>query len=96
MDTNLDPDNNYYNHIIHHIDNCDYYDEDKFKKLLRTTNETNFSILHCNIRSITNKHADFVEYLDSLDHKFSVIGLTETWLNSNNVNDFPLYHDTAL
>ena len=91
MDTNLDPDNNYYNHIIHHIDNCDYYDEDKFKKLLRTTNETNFSILHCNIRSITNKHADFVEYLDSLDHKFSVIGLTETWLNSNNVNDFPLY-----
>ena len=36
------------------------------------------------------KHDDFVGYLDSLDHKFSVIGLTETWLNSNNVNDFPL------
>ena len=71
MDTNLDPDNNYYNHIIHHIDNCDYYDEEKLKKLLRTTNETNFSILHCNIRSITIKHADFVDYLDSLDHKFN-------------------------
>ena len=77
MDTNLDPDNNYYNHIIHHIDHCNYYDEEKFKKLLRTTNKTNFSILHCNI-SITNKHADFVDYLHSLDHKFSVIGLTET------------------
>ena len=58
--------------------------------MLQTTDETNFSILHCNIRSITNKHDDFVGYLDSLDHKFSVIGLTETWLNSNNVNDFPL------
>ena len=90
MDTNLDPDNNYYNHIIHNINNCDYYDEQKFKNLLQTTDETNFSILHCNIRSITNKHDDFVGYLDSLDHKFSVIGLTETWLNSNNVNDFPL------
>ena len=58
MDTNLDPDNNYYNDIIHHIDNCDYYDEDKFKKLLRTTNETNFSILHCNIRRIFLRERD--------------------------------------
>jgi len=48
-------------------------------------------ILHCSIRSITNKHDDFVGYLESLDHKFLVIGLTETWLNSNNVNNFPLY-----
>lgn len=52
-------------------------------------NEINFSIL-LNIRSILNKHNDFVAYLDSQKYKFSVIGLTETWLKKENINDFPL------
>ncbi|CAH3024568.1 unnamed protein product, partial [Porites evermanni] len=29
-------------------------------------------------------------YLNSLGHKFLVIGLTETWLNNENVNDFSM------
>ena len=41
-----------------------HYDEEKFKNLLQTTDEINISILYCNIRSITNKHDDFVEKKD--------------------------------
>ena len=37
-----------------------------------------------------NKHEDIVAYLASLKYKFSVIGLTETWLKKENINDFPL------
>ena len=37
-----------------------------------------------------NKDDDLVAYLDSLEHKFSVIGLTETWLKYENINDFSL------
>lgn len=90
VDTQLDPDSNYYNKIIHHVDNCDYYDEETFKRLTQTYKDTNFSILHLNIRSILNKHDDLVAYLDSLVYKFSVIGLTETWLKNENIHDFPM------
>ena len=37
-----------------------------------------------------SKFDDFKAYLRSLEHEFSIIGLSETWLNSSNVNDFPL------
>ena len=80
MDTQLDPDSNYNNNIVHYVDNCDYFDEETFKRLTQIYKDTNFSILHLNIRSILNKHDDLVAYLDSLEYKFSVIGLTETWL----------------
>ena len=79
MDTQLDPDSNYYN-IIHHVDNCDYYDEKTFKRLTQIYKDINFSILYLNIQSILNKHDDLVACLDSLKYKFSVIGLTEKWL----------------
>ena len=90
MDTQIDPDSNYYNNIIHYIDNCDYYDEETLKELAQRYNGINFSVLYLNIRSILNKHEDIVAYLDSLTYKFSVIGLTETWLKKENINDFPL------
>ena len=76
----MDPDNNYYNHMIHHVDGCNYHDEETFKRLLQTANDINFSIFI----------DDFVVYLDSSEHTFSVTGLTEIWLKNENVNDFPL------
>ena len=46
----------------------------------------------------TNVFVDFKAYLDSLNHEFSVIGLSETWLNQNNMNDFQLsgYSNTGM
>ena len=33
LNSDLDPDHNYYKQIINHIDSCDYYDEESFKNL---------------------------------------------------------------
>ena len=99
LNSDLDPDhNNYYKQIINHIDSCDYYDEESFKNLTNDCTNTDFSILHLNIRSILNKYDDFKAYLDSLVHQFSVIGLSETWQNKTNVNAFPLlgYSNTGV
>jgi len=45
-----------------------------------------------------NKFDDIKAYLNSLEHDVSVIGLPETWLNSCNVNNFPLqnYSSTGI
>ena len=88
----IDPDDNYFNRIIQYVDNCDYYDENSFQKLIKSSYNSNFSILHLNIRSIANKYDDFVNYLASLNHEFSIIGLTETWLTKDNLNNFPIPH----
>ena len=36
------------------------------------------------MRSLTNKLDDLQQYLEELVHKFSVIGISETWLQSIN------------
>ena len=94
LNSDLDPDQNYYNQIITHVESCDYHDEDTFKWLTKDSKDDEFSLLHLNIRSILNKFDDLKAYLNSLEYNFSVIGLSETWLNQNNCTDFPLpcYH----
>lgn len=82
INTDLDPDINYYNQIIHRVDECDYNDEETFKNIIPDNGNVNFSIIHLNIRSIVNKWDDALAYLDSLNQRFSVIGLTETWLRT--------------
>lgn len=98
LNSNLDPDQNYYNTVINYIDACDYYNENAFKQMTKDPTNTEFSILHLNIPSIMNKFDDFKAYLNSLEHEFSVIGLSETWLNSCNENNLPLpnYSSTGM
>ena len=44
--------------------------------------------MHLNIRSIPANFTSFLSYMDNVNHRFSVIGLTETWLKQPNI---PLY-----
>ena len=44
------------------------------------TNEE-FSLCHINIRSLRKNLTEFEIYLQMLSHKFTIIGLTETWLD---------------
>ena len=55
----------------------------EFKKQLPIDKQKSqsFSLLHLNIRSISNKFDCFKQFLDALDIHFQIIGLTETWLN---------------
>ena len=62
---------------------CNYYLEDDFKNLVEEYQLANntFSVFHLNVRSLRNKLDDFINFLTSLVFSFSIIGLTETWLN---------------
>ena len=46
--------------------------------------KTTFSLIHSNIRSASKNADDLSNFLTTLDHKFDIIGLSETWLNENN------------
>ena len=56
----------------------------------------NFSIMNLNIRSIS-KNLDKLELsLHNINHNFSCIGLTETWLTENNLDLFSLKNYTHI
>ena len=44
------------------------------------------SLFHLNCRSLPNKLSQFELFLNSCSVPFSVIGLSETWVNSNNMS----------
>jgi exonuclease III len=54
------------------------------------TNDKNLSILNLNIRSLANKFDAFKNVLNSLNRAFSIISLTETWLNDQTSENFNL------
>ena len=81
-----DPDLHYYNSFNQLISKCDYFLESSFNEnyeKLRSSGNV-FSLCHMNIRSMGKNIHQFETYLDLLKHKFTVIGLTETWLKESN------------
>ena len=81
----IDPDLNYFNSSCHVLSKCKYHQEDSFSDLLNVQNdyEEGVSLLHLNIRSCQKDFDDFETYIHNLNHNFSVIGLSETWLNDS-------------
>ena len=96
----IDPDRCYFNEYSYKLfKNCNYYTEDSFNKYLQQHNisDNSFSVAHLNIRSLPANLSAFMSYVDNLDHCFSVIGLSETWLNPSNVSAYsiPGYNHVA-
>lgn len=54
LNSDLDPDQNYYNQIITHVEASDHHDEDSFKCMTKDSKDNEFSVLHLNICSILN------------------------------------------
>ena len=80
----IDPDYQYYTYFHHSGNlNCDYYFEDKSRCKLYKIQESQLSIFHLNIKSISKHYDEWELYLNSLDFKFSFTGLSETWLDDN-------------
>ena len=80
----IDPDYQYYTNFHHSGNlNCDYYFEDKFRCKLDKIQDSQLSLFHLNIKSISKHYDELGLYLNSLDFKFSFIGLSETWLDDN-------------
>ena len=68
--------------IIH---DCQYYDSVAYNNKLSTV-DFNFGLFHSNIRSIQKNFDDFKYYVETLNNRFSVIGLSETWTYNNDDN----------
>jgi len=86
--SDVDPDYHFYNTLAQLNDMpCNYFMEESFNSKLGSFND-NFSLLHFNVGSLPHNSSSFVHYLNNLSVAFSVIGLSETWLNERN---FDLY-----
>ena len=81
--SDIDPDFNYLNSIKESI-NSNYYNETTFKN--RYKSNSNFSLLHLNIRSVVSHFTEFLCYLDTLNFAFKVIALSETAINATSIN----------
>ena len=57
-------------------------------------NDFDLSIFHLNARSLYGNFGKFKQLLGLLDHEFSVIGISETWLNDSILDlvDIPGYN----
>ena len=61
-----------------------YFTEESFNEKISslcTEDVLSFSLCHINIRSIKANLGDFDNYMRMLNRDFSIIGVTETWLN---------------
>ena len=98
----IDPDIQFYSNSQYTSNTkCNYYFEDSFKDCLRKNNIVSesklpLSLFHMNIRSLP-KHFDELEiYLNSLNHEFSFIGITESWLHKDNSELYGLSKYTSI
>ena len=83
--TEMDPDIQFYSNSHYtHGAKCDYYLEDQFiSKVVGKKQCNQLSFFHLNVKSIP-KHFDELEmYINSLKLEFTMIALTETWLDKS-------------
>ena len=90
---NIDDLNDTYSETENNI-NCKYFSSESFNEDFNSLCSSDFSIVHCNIRSLNANGEDYIHYLDSLKHRFDAICFSETWCKDTEVlnNFFPTYH----
>ena len=83
--TEIDPDIQFYSSTHALNTQCEYIIEDTF---LTNITEKKFqnksSLFHINVKSLPKHHDELELYINSLNLKFSVIALTENWLDTVN------------
>ena len=100
----INPDLNHLNamYVSNNLLSCHYFIANTFKSKLQNLNVTReaLSMIHLNMRSASiDKIVQLEAYLSTLNHDFSMIGMTETWFNnsykakiSNFISDDPNLH----
>ena len=81
----IDPDLNYFRTFNQYISRCNYFVESSFNSEISKCSNTkqHFSMCHLNIRSIRKNLDCFEMLMDDLQHDFSLLGVTETWLKDD-------------
>ena len=85
LEQNIDPDNNFFYSINN---NCTYYSDEQFNQSI--TSKDQFSIIHFNSRSLYANFSNIKEYLQTFSQSFSIIAVSETWINTEKGMDFEL------
>ena len=90
----IDPDDNFYNDLSSYSSSlCKYYLQDSFNSehaKLVAGGLKPLSFFHLNVRSLPHNFSQLHIFLDSLCVKFSILGITETWLTDSNCELFNL------
>ena len=82
LSSDLDPDSNFNFDMFR----CDYFTESQFNELFHKTRSSFsncFSLLHLNIRSLSRNYDNLTSFLANIDGKFSIMGVSETWLRDS-------------
>ena len=87
-DCNQNPDVNFYN--ISSLES-NYLSSSEIDKNFQNFSKESFSVLHLNIRSMNKNFEAFQDFYKSLNTKFSIICLTETWANDSDINQNSLF-----
>ncbi|KAI2647507.1 DNA-directed RNA polymerase subunit omega [Labeo rohita] len=67
-------------------DTCKYYTDAEFTSNIETAGS--FSLIHLNCRSLYSNFSKIHDYLNTLQNKFTVIALSETWLTDEKGVEF--------
>ena len=86
---NIDPDSNFCFDRL----NCEYFTESKFNQMINTKSTTPtylnlncLSHLHLNLGSLTRNIDNLELFFSNITKKFTVIGISETWLQTSDHN----------
>ena len=60
-----------------------YLDVPSFNLKYKEEYANSFSLVHLNCRSLPSNFDNLNMFLSSINHKFKIIGLTETWLHES-------------
>ena len=84
--TEMDPDIQFYSSTPYALNTrCDYFVKDTFLTNISGKNQykNKLSLFHINVKSLPKHHDELELYINSLKFKFSVIALTENWLDES-------------
>ena len=91
--TEMDPDIQFYSNTHYALNTrCDYFIEDTFLTNIAGKNQykNKLSLFHINVKSLPKHHDELELYINSLKFKFSVIALTDSWLDESKQDLFDL------
>ena len=87
---NFDPDSNFLNERTNSLE-CTYYTHEEFASFSSNLSE-NVSIIHLDIRSLHKNIDKLKDFLNNIKGKFSVIFLSEKWIDDDKADLNSLFH----
>ncbi len=86
IDSDIDPDENLFNN--NYNCNSEYLEEGKLNDFFNFNNNSSLNLIHINCRSMNKNFKSLANLLHRIDGPLTAIGVSETWLNSINEENY--------